>query len=75
MINKLFNLFFEKDKKSCLTVIKDREYTLEEKRTEKKPQEFAVKKELKSYFANCVGLNVKERKAFSKAVMSAQRQR
>ena len=75
MINKLFNLFFEKDKKTCLTVIKDREYTSQEKEKEKKPQYLAVKRELNSYFVNCVGLNVKERRAFNNAVVNAQRQR
>ena len=78
MIDKIFNLFFEKNKKSCLTVIKDRkivEDASKDDTVQKKPLILAVKKDLNSYFANCVGLNVKERKAFNNAVVNAQRQR
>lgn len=77
MLDKIFNLFFEKDKKSnCITIIKNREVKEDVKTLKKTPTlKNAVKSELSNYFCDCKGLNRVERENFSHTVFMAHKQR
>ena len=77
MLDKIFNMFFEKDKKSnCLTIIKNREVKEGVKPLEKTPTlKNAANNELSNYFCNCKGLNTIERENFSRSIIWAHKQR
>lgn len=77
MLDKIFNMFFEKDKKSnCLTIIKNREVKEGVKPLEKTPTlKNAANNELSNYFCDCKGLNTIERENFSRSIFMAHKQR
>lgn len=77
MIDKIFNMFFEKvEKANCMTVIKNREVKKEIKLLEKTPpKKETVKSELSVYFSDCKGLNVLEREKFSASVINVHKMR
>lgn len=76
MIERIFKAFFDKktNKNRCLTVIRrNNEEKVDNKNTVLEPVE--TKTVLNNYFKNCVGLNLKEREQFYRAVFSANSQR